>query len=309
MLLPLVRRRERGLTLIEPADLSVSDYSYPLLGPAAPATRAEAEAALAAATHCLPRADLLVLRSIPLSAGRNMNPLALLDLVPSTSVRNTIELPETWDQYIKDRSRSFRKGYYRKRRAIGERGKVDVRFVTDPDEAHRRLSQLEEFQRTRLDELGEPYVLDQPCFSDFYHDIVTHGLTSGFAIVPVLTVDDVLVAAGFGLVSGTTCTMVRLCHAEGDWIQYSPSTILACDTIRLLIESGVKTFDFGKGDNAYKQHFGCKQIPLYRYQHAMSLKGRLAIAALNGRDAMKRKRLWPFDPIVAKRIADQQASE
>ncbi|NEV80215.1 cellulose biosynthesis protein CelD, partial [Rhodopseudomonas sp. BR0C11] len=49
MLLPLVIRRVCGVALVEFADLSVSDYNVPLLGPAAPSPPAAAAPAFAAA--------------------------------------------------------------------------------------------------------------------------------------------------------------------------------------------------------------------------------------------------------------------
>lgn len=287
MLLPLVRRHDHGLTLIEAADLSVCDYCYPLLGPAAPTNRDDVESALAAVVPCLPHADLLLLRNLPAASGRHLNPLALLDVVPSLTVQNIVELPVTWDEFINDRSRSFRKGHCRKKRAIGALGQLDVRFITEPEAAHRFLGALDEFQRARMDGRGEPFVLDQPCYSNFYHAVIADGLASGFAALPVLTLDDRPIAGGFGMISGNTCTLVRLAHLEGAWDPYSPSIVLACETIRLLIERGIKTFDFGKGHYSYKEQFGCEQIPLYRYQRALSPKGRLAIAALSARDAVR----------------------
>ncbi|WP_051048661.1 GNAT family N-acetyltransferase [Rhodopseudomonas sp. B29] len=287
MLLPLVRRHEHGLTLVEAADLSVSDYCYPLLGPTAPANRKEIEAAIAAAVPCLPNADLLLLRNLPPASGRRLNPLAMLDVVPSLTVQNVVDLPATWDEFINDRSRSFRKGHCRKKRAISSLGKFEVRFITEPTAAHRFLDTLDEFQRVRMDGRGELFVLDQPCYSNFYHTVIADGLASGFAVLPVLTIDDRPIAGGFGMINRDTCTLVRLAHLEGAWDHYSPSIVLACETIRLLIERGIKTFDFGKGYYSYKEQFGCEQIPLYRYQRALSPKGRLAIAAMSARDAVR----------------------
>jgi CelD/BcsL family acetyltransferase involved in cellulose biosynthesis len=36
MLLPLIRRLHNGMRIVEPADLDLTDYNAPLLGPAAP---------------------------------------------------------------------------------------------------------------------------------------------------------------------------------------------------------------------------------------------------------------------------------
>src|SRR5215468_1226582 len=66
-LLPLVRRARRGLRIIEFADLDLTDYNAPLLGPAAPRDAVGAQAMWQDLLVALKRegADLIRLRKLP----------------------------------------------------------------------------------------------------------------------------------------------------------------------------------------------------------------------------------------------------
>src|SRR5882757_6587803 len=83
VLLPLIRRLQKGIRIVEFADLDLTDYNAPLLGGAAPRDAKAARALwrdLKAALRRLPGgADLMRLRKMPVELGLRPNPLALLD--------------------------------------------------------------------------------------------------------------------------------------------------------------------------------------------------------------------------------------
>jgi CelD/BcsL family acetyltransferase involved in cellulose biosynthesis len=284
MALPLMLHRVRGLRVIGFADLSVTDYGFPILGPAAPGTPEAAAAAFEAVLACLPDADLVQLQRLPEHVNGTLNPLGLLPTRRASSVRNVVELPPSWEAYLNARSKSFRKCYRQKRRALEQAGPVQFRVITEEREAHDVLAQLEVFQRERLRDLREAYTLDQPPFSRFYHDVLSRGVASRFVLVTALEVEDTMVAASYSLLHQSTCTMTRLSHRAGPWVRHSPSFLLACETIRWLIEHGVRTFDFGLGRHAFKQHFGCEVVPLLNHVRPKTVRGQVAEAALQIRD-------------------------
>ncbi len=74
----LVMRRIGPLRVIEFADLNLTDYNAPLLGPAAPRSRAEAIRLWRAVRRALPRADLIRLAKMEADQGQRPNPLTLL---------------------------------------------------------------------------------------------------------------------------------------------------------------------------------------------------------------------------------------
>jgi len=276
MLLPLVARKLCGVTLVEFADLSVSDYNMPLLGPAAPTTPEAAAAAFEAALETLPEADVVRLCNLPLAAGGRVNPLAMLAATPSAAVRNVAALPPTWDDYLATRPRKFRKALRQHHRALEAMGGVQCRMITDPGAAAAQVfHKLDEFQRMRIEALGRRYVLDRPAYAQFYREVFCRG----GAMLSVMEAGDRIVAVAYSLVHRRTCTTVRLAHAGAEWSRGSPGIVLASELIRWLIDNGVEQFDLGAGGYDYKTRLGCEPQPLLALEKALTIKGRMALSA------------------------------
>src|SRR5436305_5822829 len=104
VLLPLIRRIYRGIRIVEPADLDLTDYNAPLLGAAAPRDAKAARAMwqdLRGALRRLPGgADLIRLRKMPVETDGRPNPLALLDAAgPCALNGNVVSTGEDFDAW------------------------------------------------------------------------------------------------------------------------------------------------------------------------------------------------------------------
>ncbi|MGC4074063.1 MAG: hypothetical protein QM760_16445 [Nibricoccus sp.] len=77
MLLPLIKVRRGGIHFVEPADLELTDYNAPVLGPAAPC---DATAAMTMWREVRKKldGDVLRVRKMPIEIDGRPNPLALL---------------------------------------------------------------------------------------------------------------------------------------------------------------------------------------------------------------------------------------
>lgn len=290
MLLPLVRRRTHGIDLLEFPDLSVSDYAFPLLGPAAPESSEAALAAWKAACGCIPNVDLIRLHKLLPAANGKANPLAFLPVKPADTVRNTMYLPKSWDEYLRARSASFRKELRRHMRTLGEMGGVECQMLTDVAKAHEALSNLEKFHRKRIEALGGKYTLHEQPFSRFYHELVEQGLGS-FSLLSIMKAGDRSVAVAYSLLHGLTCTTVRLAYRGDEWDRCSPGVLLATEIVKWGIKNGLETFDFGAGEYEYKKRIGCEVMPLLSYEKPMTIKGRLALIARESTDFIRKSQL------------------
>jgi len=101
-LLPLIRRRHKGMRIVEFADLDLTDYNAPILGNAAPRDARAARALwrdLRAALRKMPGgADLIRLRKVPADLGGRPNPLALLaDAGPCAANGNVVTTGDDYD--------------------------------------------------------------------------------------------------------------------------------------------------------------------------------------------------------------------
>ena len=148
VMLPLIRRSQRGIRIIEPADLDLTDYNAPLLGPAAPR---DAEAARAmwkevrAALRRLPGgADLIRLRKMPVETDGRPNPLALLDGAgPCALNGNLVATGDDFDAWRFTLERTVRKELERSWRVFTRDSAAAFKMMTDKGEALRVLATME----------------------------------------------------------------------------------------------------------------------------------------------------------------------
>jgi CelD/BcsL family acetyltransferase involved in cellulose biosynthesis len=272
--LPLVRRRRAGLTLIEFADLDLTDYNGPLLGEAAPRDAAGARALWRAVRRALPEADLVRLVKMPVAIGSRPNPLALLTgAKPSSLNGNLVTIGESFDAWRFSLQRPVRRELERSWRVFGKHPDAEFRFITDPGQADRVLATMEAQQDQRMHDKGEAYHLDDPAIARFYRRLVQDGLRTGFAVLSALTVGEVVVAALLGIQDSQTYIMVRISHAGEAWANCSPGRLVIERTMAALHAQGFRRFDFSIGNYAYKRRFGVEPLPLADLVEPLSWKG------------------------------------
>jgi CelD/BcsL family acetyltransferase involved in cellulose biosynthesis len=278
-LLPLVRHARRGLRIIEFADLDLTDYNAPLLGPAAPRDAAGARAMwrelLAALKRMQGGADLIRLRKLPRDLDGRPNPLALLEGTGRSAVNgNLVTIGEDFDAWRYSLGRNARKGFLKSWRVFSRQPQAQFRIVTDPDEAVRVMAAMEAQQGARMQVLGLSYSLDGEAYAAFYRDLVAANLRSGYAVLTALSVGEEVVATLLGIRNGSRYVMVRFSNAGERWASCSPGLLVIERTMAALHADGVRSFDFGTGNYAYKRKFGVTQLPLLNITRALSWRGK-----------------------------------
>lgn len=287
-LVPLVIRDADGLRVISFADLGVTDYNAPLLGPASPTTAAGHAAFLAAVRRALPPHDLIRLEKQPIDLEGLPNPLAN---VPAATVSplfgNPILVRASADEFVRERGRKYRKEIGRCFRVLETRGQRGFRRARTRDEALQMLRILEEQQRTRILEAGKPYILDHPAIAAFYERVLLDGLETGFASIFCLSADDTPVAMLFGVQCGTTFLLLRISNAGEAWKNCSPGRLIVVETMRELREEGISTFDMTIGDYAFKRGFGPEPMPLADTTIAGSWRGWASVLSARAKSAVR----------------------
>lgn len=147
-LLPLVRRLQNGVRIIEFADLALTDYNAPMLGPAAPRDAVAARALwrdfLAALRRMPGGADLIRLRKMPADLDGWPNPLTLLDgAKPSSLNGNVVVTGEDFDAYRYSLERTVRKELERSWRVFRRDPSAAFQMVSDRSHALRILATME----------------------------------------------------------------------------------------------------------------------------------------------------------------------
>jgi CelD/BcsL family acetyltransferase involved in cellulose biosynthesis len=278
MLLPLIRRRHKGVRIVEPADLDLTDYNAPLLGAAAPRDAKAARAMwkdLRKALRRLPGgADLIRLRKMPIETDGRPNPLALLDAAgPCALNGNLVTTGDDFDAWRFTLERTVRKELERSWRVFTRDSAAAFKIVTDKDEALRVLSTMESQQGDRMQHLGLNFVLNDETYAAFYRNLVDQNVGNGYAVLSALTVGDEVVATLLGIRQGARYVMVRISNAGDKWSNCSPGRLIIERTMAALHKDGVRQFDFSIGNYAYKRRLGVARIALVDFSAALSWRG------------------------------------
>jgi CelD/BcsL family acetyltransferase involved in cellulose biosynthesis len=278
VLLPLIRRMHKGIRIVEPADLDLTDYNAPLLGPAAPRDAKAARAMwkdLRDALRRLPGgADLIRLRKMPVETDGRPNPLALLDATgPCALNGNIVTTGDDFDAWRFTLERTVRKELERSWRVFTRDSAAAFKIVTVKDEALRLFSTMASQQGDRMQHLGLNFVLNDETYAAFYRNLVDANVGNGYAVLSALTVGDEVVATLLGIRQGQRYVMVRISNAGEKWSNCSPGRLVIERTMAALHRDGVRQFDFSIGNYAYKRRFGVARIALVDFSAALSWRG------------------------------------
>ena len=278
VLLPLIRRMQKGIRIVEPADLDLTDYNAPVLGAAAPRDAKSARAMWKDLRNALRRlpggADLIRLRKMPVETDGRPNPLALLDAAgPCALNGNVVTTGDDFDAWRFTLERTVRKELERSWRVFTRDPAAAFRIVSDKDEALRVLSTMETQQGDRMQHLGLNFVLNDETYAAFYRNLVGANVGNGYAVLSALTVGDEVVATLLGIRQGARYVMVRISNAGEKWSNCSPGRLIIERTMAALHKDGIRQFDFSIGNYAYKRRFGVARIPLIDLTAALSWRG------------------------------------
>jgi CelD/BcsL family acetyltransferase involved in cellulose biosynthesis len=278
VLLPLIRRRQNNIAIVEFADLDLTDYNAPILGSAAPrdakAARALWRSLLSALRRMPEAADLIRLRKVPVDLDGKPNPLALLDAAgPCPLNGNLVATGQDYDAWRYTLEKTVRKELERSWRVFTRDPAASFAIITDTDEALRVLSATEVQQGTRMQSLGLNYILNDETCAAFYRNLVRDGVGNGYALVSALTVGDEVVATLLGIRTGSRYVMIRISNAGEKWSNCSPGRLIIERTMAALHRDGVRAFDFSVGNYAYKRRFGVTRLPLIDISAALSWRG------------------------------------
>ena len=277
-LLPLICRLQKGIRIVEFADLGTTDYNAPMLTAAAPRDARAARALwrdLKAALRRAPGgADLIRLPRMPVELDGRPNPLALLDDAGPCSLNgNALTTGDDFDTYRYSLDRTVRKELERSWRVFTRHPTAAFKIITDKNEALRILSTMEIQQGTRMQQLGLNFILNDETCAAFYRHLIGGGVDSGYVVVSALTVGEEVVATLLGIRAGSHYLMVRISNAGEKWSNCSPGRLIIERTMAALHKDGVRKFDFSVVNYAYKRRFGVAHVPLVDILAALSWRG------------------------------------
>jgi CelD/BcsL family acetyltransferase involved in cellulose biosynthesis len=199
-----------------------------------------------------------------------------------------IELPSSFDDYLKTRSRNTRSLIRRRIRQVGEAGCEIERLEGDAILPH--LPRFFELHRARWESLGQRGVFIRSGFQEFLQDLVAEPPPGVVPILHALSGKDGVDAAFLVFHCGPTAIYYQAgWDPASEHARLSPGLVLMARAIEAAIEAGCAKFDFLRGDEGYKRKF----TDTYRRTYTLlvagrSLRARTYLAALRVKDAIKR---------------------
>ena len=294
MVVPLVRQRSCGVTVLQPADLGVCDYNS-IVASADTMRSVAADAVLVRQLHSLLKSgDVLIFRKLRDRAAETAAILQLGAPTPNENSAFDVELEGAdFGEWQRGRlKKRFRNGASRRMRKLAaDHREVDFVTFTDPGEIETAIRFIAKHRSARF----EDDILRQQAYFDFYLHHALAGAPSGDAVTSGLLVDGNLISADFGIVGNGAYHSI-LCAARLDtYGHYAPGLLGLMELLRKRHAIGEARFDFGIGASRQKADFAATEHPLYNLTAATSLKGSLVSLIYN--------RAKPLKTLLRRRVA------
>jgi CelD/BcsL family acetyltransferase involved in cellulose biosynthesis len=281
LVLPLMRRRQRGVTTLEFADLGPCDYNAAVYDPdEVPLLDADATLPQRIAA-ALPRHDVLAL-------GKLTGDDPLLDRLfadtwraPMRQSAYPTQLSPDWKTWRAAKvDNSLRRELDTKRRKLARTGDAQFVELRDPDAIGSAFEALRRYRAARFKAIGAPDVLDHEAMLAFYRRMAIDGAREGFARTQGLYLSGEPIAVQFGLVRNGVYSMLLIGPDIARHGRLSPGLLAIDDAMRASFEAGDRVYDFTIGDHPYKLQFGAEAVPLYEWHRAGSVLGHAALLAI-----------------------------
>jgi CelD/BcsL family acetyltransferase involved in cellulose biosynthesis len=277
MLLPLGLQRRLGLSFISFLGGDTTDYNAPIVRAdfAASLDAAVVDGLMARVLKQLPKADVILLKRVPLLIEGSVNPLLRLPGLKHTGNAWVAVLGQTFADFKKRRSAKHLRAAERNWRRLSEIAPTRVCIADTPDSAAEIMRALVLQKRRRWREMGSADLFAKPGYLAFYSTLAERHLKTGLIQVSALRVGEAIVATHWGMVFRSRFYWLMPTFEAGDWARFSVGGLLMQSLVEWSISRGLSRFDLTIGDEAYKRLWVDHTMPLYEYIRGMTTKGRL----------------------------------
>ncbi len=173
----------------------------------------------------------------------------------STRPQTVVELPDTWESYLKALSAKERGKVGIRARKLEKKYAVRIRRCSEERELDSLLGSLCELHGKHWQLRGLPGTLHSPARRRFYGDLARQLLARKRLEFWVLELDEKVVAAQFGLRHGASVFSLQ----EGFDPEYASDSVgyvLRSQVLKQLIGEGVRRYDFLGGTDESKMRWG-----------------------------------------------------
>jgi CelD/BcsL family acetyltransferase involved in cellulose biosynthesis len=172
----------------------------------------------------------------------------------------SVALPATWDEFLATINSSRRAKIRKALRQYFNNHEVVTHLLTDPADLERRFAILKDLHQRRQEALGHAGCFSSVQFTEFHQEVSRRFLAQGKLRLTWTEMAGQPIAADYSLLGGRTVYYYQT-GLEQEAIKIAPGWLGMIGSIKLAIESGFRTFDFLRGDEAYKMSWGAQPRP------------------------------------------------
>ena len=219
----------------------------------------------------------------------------------SSLPRCVVDLPESWESYLKGLSGKERGKIGLRTRRLHKRYKVRIRKCVEEDQLDPALGALFELHGKHWRLRGLPGTLHVPARQRFYHELARLLLRRKQLEFWLLELDDKIVAAQFGFRHGD----VVFSQQEGFDPDYSSDSIgyvLRSQVLKHLIANGVRHYDFLGGTDDSKVRWGAQVKSYLNIEFARPLTRGSVDLVLKYKSAATKRWLREYLPAQAWQV-------
>ena len=272
--LPLAIETKFNIRMLRFMDCGVADYNAPILKAGLSLSREEFRSLWKQALTMLPGFDVIELTKIAGDVSGAVNPLTYLDCTAHGEDGHALLLKGADAAAVGDPSISLRRKLDREYRKIGELGALE--FIVNPTGELARLvtEKLFALKRRKYVQTKIPDFLAMPGVADFYRHVVSAKWLGKIGHLSALLLDNAVISAHIGYIGRDNFYYILPAY-DAAYARYRPGHLLLRELVDRSAQQGNETFDFGVGDEAYKQTWANRRLPLYDHERAMTAAGQV----------------------------------
>lgn len=172
-----------------------------------------------------------------------------------------IILPESWEGYLNNLSKTTRKNVRRGLRVVNKKNTFEVRRASTMVEFEQMLQRMIELHQQRWNKAGEPGFFADKRVKQFYVNVCRALFKTRKAIINYCIKDDEVFAVELELRYKKVIYALQGSFDENsDFSKYSPSKILFYHSVQEGVEKGYHVYDWLRGMEEYKSSLSNKRI-------------------------------------------------
>lgn len=279
--LPLILRQISKVSLLESADLGVSDYAAPVVDSRWWETYKGRDKLAEQIAHQLPPYDILRIKPVRpehLALWRTFLPGESRGLGFNAHATPVAGPMESWREGAF--TGSFARMLTRKRTRFFRSADAKLVVLEEPAAIGQALTKMAQWRSGRFPE----DIIQDPAALNFYRSVAVTGAAAKSTRTYALKVSDEAVGYAFAIAAGGRLNYLLIGCNYAEHGRHSPGLLIYDGMIADWIEQGGSVFDFTIGDEPFKADFGTSPTPMFEIYCAVGWRGALATLAFRLRE-------------------------